>query len=723
MSQKPLCVALLWHMHQPDYSDAQTGEMYLPWTRLHAVKDYYDMGALAGETQGLHLTINVVPSLIDQLLAYAEGRARETCTTVTLKNASQLDDSEKAFMLRTFFHLSWKTMVFPYPRYRELLDRRGTADAKGEFPAGLRQYSAQDYRDLQMWYNLAWCGNELRRDPEILAMIRKGRAFSEQDKKRLLDLQSAFIGRILPLYRELMHNNGIELSVSPYYHPILPLLCDTHSAREALSNVPLPGEPFAYPADARAHIAGAQRRFAEVFGRAPQGMWPSEGSISDAALAIAQQAGIRWLASDEDVLAQSLHKLRHGAGPLTPEQKFSAHRWGNGQEGPCLFFRSHELSDLIGFSYSSWKAEDAASDFVHRLRLIREALPDTNRHYVVPVILDGENAWEHYPNNGADFLRSLYRKLAMSKDLRTVTCSEFLDLEPQRERLPSVLAGSWIYGNLATWIGHPEKNRGWDFLAKARAFLNESKDRPFAAAQIENGWREMMIAEGSDWFWWYGDDHQTENAAEFDALFRGHVKNVYRSLGQPYPGELDLPIKSVAVKTHYRSPVHTITPRLDGRVTDYFEWLSAGFATPGAGESMHRTRRYFDRLFFGYDAKRFFLRLDMEQSQLGNFPAHCAVRVQFVAPARYELLLSRAESGEWMCSANGGERSTAPPFAVDKIMEVGIPLETLGIHRSDEVRFCITLLDMGSEVERFPLNGFLAVPVDPWGLDQQDWIV
>ena len=723
MAKKPLHVAILWHMHQPDYSDAQTGEIYLPWTRFHAVKDYYDMASLAAETLGLHLTINVVPSLLDQLIAYSHGKVREACATVSLKNAAQLDEREKAFILRTFFQLSLKHMVNPYPRYRELLDRRGAADSGGEFPVGLQQYSTQDYRDLQTWYNLAWCGSELRRNPEITAFFRKGRAFTEQDKKRLLEIQFSFVGRILPYYRDLMEKHGIKLSVSPYYHPILPLLCDIRSAREALPAVPLPKEPFAYPVDAREHIVRAQQRFAEIFGRMPPGMWPSEGSLSDAALALARSADLRWLASDDGVLLQSLQKLGRAGRALSPEQKYCAYRWGDGDAGPCLFFRDHQLSDLIGFTYSTWRADDAAADFLRRLQLIHRSLPENGRTYIVPVILDGENAWEHYPENGGEFLRQLYRGMKESPELRSVTFSEFLDLERYREPLPSLLAGSWIYGNFSTWVGHPEKNRAWEFLALARRCL-ASYGREIPPKQMELAEREMMIAEGSDWFWWFGDDHETENAAEFDALFRGHVKNVYRLLGKAYPTELDTPIKRVGVRTQCRNPVHTMTPRLDGRVTDYFEWLSAGFAKPGAGESMHRTQRHLDKLFFGYDVRNFYLRLDLAFLGHGTSPSGISLRVQFVSPAECSLLLAPDESGKWQGTIT---RSAVPhasaEVAADRIIELGIPLDALGIRSSSEVRFCVSVLEGDHEVERFPSSAFLAVPVDPWGLDEREWIV
>ncbi len=724
MSKKPLCVAFLWHMHQPDYTNPRTGEVCLPWTRLHAVKDYYDMAALAARMPGLRLTINVVPSLVDQLIASGAGTARETHSALTLRDAADLDERERAFLLRNFFQLGWKHMVMPYPRYKELLERRGRQDERGEFPDGLRNYSVQDYRDLQMWFNLSWCGRQLREDPGIAALLTKGSGFTEEEKKYLLDRQRSFIGRILPLYRSLMEEGAVELSVTPYYHPILPLICDSSSAKEAKPDIALPAVTFSFPGDAREQIQRALKRFHEVFGRAPAGMWPSEGSISDAALALAREAGLAWLASDEGVLANSLQKCGRWSGSLGVEQKYSAHRWGEGSKGPLLFFRDRGLSDLIGFTYSEWPERDAVADFISHLAAIRDSLPDNGRHYLVPVILDGENAWEHYPDNGLAFLMSLYRGLVESEDFRTVTFSEFLSLEPHREPLESVVAGSWIYGNLATWVGHPEKNRAWEELAAARSFLRAGCNHGNDGRMNEGAFRDLLIAEGSDWFWWFGDDHQTENAAEFDAIFRERLKNVYRQSGQAWPARLDLPIKYAGSEVRYRHPVHTITPRLDGRVTDYFEWLAAGIANPAAGDSMHRAERHIERIFFGFDTARFYLRIDLKHLTDGDYPREKSLRVTFESPEELSVALSRDERGNWHCApAHPAGPGPGPELAVDKVVELGIPLEALGIRKPEEVRFFVAVSNANHELERFPAGGLLAVSVDPWGLDQKEWVV
>jgi alpha-amylase/alpha-mannosidase (GH57 family) len=720
MRQKALCVAFLWHMHQPDYRDIQTGETYLPWTRFHAVKDYLDMAALA-EKAGINLTINVVPSLMDQLVTYGAGIARETHAILTLRDASILAEHEKIFLLRAFFMLSPKHMVFPYPRYKELWDRRGSPDDQGIYSSGLRCFTTQDYRDLQMWYNLTWCGQELKRDPEIARFFSKGRGFIEEDKKRLLEIQYSFISRILPFYRRLSESRKIEISVSPYYHPILPLLCDTHSARESLPSIPLPPDPFIYQQDAREHITRSLRIYKESFGCPARGMWPSEGALSDAALSEAREAGIQWLASDESVLLNSLQKDHRAAGHLPPQQKFCAYHWGNAPEGPCLFFRDHALSDLFGFSYQHWPAEEAVEDFFKRLRSIRHSLPD-DKHYVVPVILDGENAWEHYPDNGTEFLSILYRGLSKSEEFRAVTFSEFLELEKHREPLKSVVAGSWIYGNLATWIGHSEKNRAWELMTAARRFLNSFQIANPDQKQLDLAFREMMIAEGSDWFWWYGDDHQTDNAAEFDALFRSHLKNVYRYLDATPPISLDEPIKKAKSIIQLQNPVHTISPQINGKGGDYFDWLSAGYAVPVGGDSMHRTDCLLEKILFGFDLSNFYLKLDLTPARMSEFPETSSIKIHFISPKECSLSLEYA--GKWICRILQWPSSDRhPKFAGDKVLELGIPLDVLGVWQPEDVSLCIQALDSGREIERFPTTGFLTIHTNPWTLDQQDWVV
>jgi len=723
MAKKPLCIAILWHMHQPDYSDARTREILLPWTRFHAVKDYYDMGALAAAHPDLHLTLNVVPALMDQLEAYARGSVREAYAELTRKDAAGLDEQEKAFLLRSFFQLPIHSMVLPFPRYRELLNRRGAADATGEFAAGLRHYKTRDYRDLQMWFNLSWCGGTLRREPEIAALFRKGAGFTEEDKLRLLEVHYEFIGRILPFYRRLVQEQGWELSVSPYYHAILPLLCDNRTVREALPEIAVPEAPFRFPEDAREQLRRARERFEAVFGFAPDGLWPSEGALSEEAVRLARGLSFVWMASDEEILRRSLRKAGRAGDPRA-EERYSAHRWG---DGPSLFFRDHGLSDLIGFTYSRWKPEQAAADFVARLHGIQDQLPDDGRYYVVPVILDGENAWEHYPDNAQGFLQSLYRSLTRDPRLRTVTFSEYLALESHRCELGAVASGSWIYGNLATWIGHPEKNRGWEFLAAARNFLAAQQGAQGSGKSWDLAYQQMMIAEGSDWFWWYGDDHQTANAAEFDALFRSRVRNIYQVLAQDYPRELDSPIKQGEgeVKLRLHPPKRTITPILDGRVSHYFEWLNAGHVVAGGGAgSMHRTGRCLDRVFFGFDREFFYLRLDLLPECGTSMQRPIRIQVHFTKPVDLSMTLFRDKNLTWCCrTRNLPDGGRHPSFAGDRILEMAVPLETLGLLKPAALLFFIQVQESGREFERLPPAGTLSVPVDPWELDQLEWIV
>jgi hypothetical protein len=359
-----------------------------------------------------------------------------------------------------------------------------------------------------------------------------------------------------------------------------------------------------------------------------------------------------------------------------------------------------------------------------RVRAIHQSLPDDGRYYVVPIILDGENAWEHYPGNGAEFLQTLYQQLANPSDVRTVTFAEYLELEPFREPLPSIVSGSWIYGNLATWIGHPEKNRAWELMAAARRALSSAQLQDANARSVEAALREMMIAEGSDWLWWFGDDHPTENAAEFDFLFRSRLKNVYQLLGEVPPASLHEPIKKAQPKTRHKNPIHTMTPQLDGIVSDYYEWISAGCAVPGGGESMHRTDRLLEKIYFGFDLRSLYLRIDLAAGAISTFPLTAAIQIHFTLPRKCSVALERTEHEGWRCTLTDWPvPDRIPSIAADRILELDFPLDALGLHKAANVTFSILIMENSHEMERFPSTGSLTVTVDPWGLDQQEWMV
>jgi len=659
----PIRLALVWHLHQPDYTDPATGRPAMPWTRLHALKDYLDMAAHLERHEGIRATLNVVPALLEQLVRLASPAAPpDRFLELAEKPAELLAPEERRFVVENFFSLHLPTMARDLPRLTALRARREDA------------FDVAALRDLQVLFHVAWSGPTLRADPLLRRLVQKGRGFDEEDKAQLFARQREFVRGVLPAWRALAETGRVELGVSPHDHPILPLLCDLESAREALPGLALPEARFRHPDDALAQLVRGREAFERILGRPAAGGWPSEGAISEEALRRMAEAGYTWAASDEDVLFASLGEARSAAKLLTP--------W-RFEDGPVLLFRDHEISDRIGFVYASYDPEDAARDFVARILRLRDAVPDDGSSPVVAVILDGENAWEHYADHGAPFFDALYGALVAEPGIRTVTASEAADPKSAKT-LSRVVAGSWIYRNLATWIGHPEKNRAWELLAAARAAVSASKREP---SWDDPAWRAIYAAEGSDWFWWFGDDHPTPNADEFDALFRGKLAAAYAAVGAPVPESVRTPVRRGGART-YPGPTGIVKATIDGRVTDYFEWQTAGRIEAVYG-AMHQASRLVRQVLFGSDGEHLYLRVDpFEPGALDG----ATVRVEIA-----DLPPSEVEA--W------GET------ARDRVIEVAIPLAAVR-PAEGPLRFAVSAERPGGAHQRVPADGFAELPPD-----------
>ncbi|MEO0250023.1 MAG: glycoside hydrolase family 57 protein, partial [candidate division WOR-3 bacterium] len=552
-SSDPLYVALLWHFHQPFYKDLVTGEYWFPWVRLHATKDYYEMANIAAST-AIRLNFNFVPCLLEQLDDYAQGTAQDRALVLSLTPARELTPTQQISILAQFFSANWETMVDPHPRYRELLEKRGRRGGVREWEEAREHFTVQDFLDLQVWFNLVWFHSRRRRtDPFLRDLVRKGRGFSEEEKLSLLAKQKEFMAQIVPLYRSLLEERRVELTTSPFYHPILPLLCDTDVAREASPDIVLPRNRFRHPEDARVQVRSALDYHRQHFGDAPSGMWPSEGAISHEVAVIAAEAGIKWIASDEEILFRSLGLPlpgTHGRREFDPRILYRPYLFVGSEPPITILFRDHCLSDLIGFTYARWDPKGAAQDFLDRLHQLRRRLAGYNNEgpFLVTTILDGENAWEYYPDDGADFLAFLYEGLTQGEGLETVKVNDFLQRFPPQRDLSVIAPGSWINHDFRIWIGHEEDNAAWDLLAQTRNDLVLLEERMASRGgepefqDRKKAWQEIYIAEGSDWCWWYGDEHSSAMDEEFDALFRKHLMNVYILTGGEIPEQLYAPL-------------------------------------------------------------------------------------------------------------------------------------------------------------------------------------
>jgi alpha-amylase/alpha-mannosidase (GH57 family) len=729
----PLEVVILWHMHQPDYRDRVKGTAVLPWVRLHAVKDYLPMAALVDEFPDVRVTFNYVPSLLDQLDDYLAGRCPDEHLLLSHARAADLDQEGQIFLLRNFFMANHDTMIRPFPRYLNLLEKRGPSGENRHLEAARRSFAARDFLDLQVLFNLAWFGPYfLRTDPLCRELAAKGTAFTEAEKAALLERQREVAAQVVPLLRRLAAEGRIEVSTTPFYHPILPLLVDTDAARIAMPDVALPRVAFRHPEDARAQIAKAIAYHERAFGERPQGIWPSEGSVSPAVLQLFQEQGLRWTATDENILFRSLGLplnqdfYRSGRREELLYQPFRADAGTT-----AVFFRDHVLSDLVGFSYSRWDARDAVGDFVHRIKAVAGSDADRAAGRVVPVILDGENAWEYYPDGGLEFLRQLYRNLSGDPALRCTTFRDHLDRHPVRATMREVFTGSWINNNFAIWIGHREDNRAWDLLGEAR----EALTRAAAAGTVQpeplaQAWEELYMAEGSDWCWWYGDDHTSGNDEVFDELYRRHLMNVYHLIGEKTPESLTLSILENAGGTGppREEVTSLISPKIDGRVSSYFEWLGATtYEIHRRGQTMQRTDVPVSLFFYGISAAMLYVRVDFRTGYRDPDLIGDAILIHILKPRplRVVIPLGGGGAGAFVIDEDGRRLENLPAgsVAIDDILEAALPWSVIGAGTNAEVQFHLSLEKDGGALTSWPMTGFFTVAVPGPDFERRMWSV
>ncbi len=548
---RPLNLAIIWHQHQPKYlKDLETGEYMEPWVRLHAIKDYYDMAAILDGYPGVHFTVNLTPILLMQLEDMLElldaGLPCDEYYRMTLKKACDLTEDDQVYLLTHFFNAQWDNMILVWPRYGELKSMKG-GDSSAELLAAAATFSEQDWRDLQLWFNLAWFDPDFQdgdveledgRVVTVRRLIEKERGYTEEDKLEVLAAQQAIMENVVSVHRRLQDAGQIEVTTTPFYHPILPLIHDTELARVAMPGTALPSHRFARRDDVLRHLDLAVDYYTDRFGKAPAGLWPAEGAVAQEIVPAVAHAGLLWMASDDQVLQQTL-----GAGSLTARQQYSMY-WA-GEEGArvAMIFRDHRLSDDIGFNFSRLDGVEAANSMMRSLHSIHRQLAGDDVDYVVPIILDGENAWDWFENDGKEFFHSWYAQMEQADWLRTVTVAEYMADHPPVETLPKLWAGSWISHNFATWIGESEENTAWDYLAIVREHL-EARDRSGEVdiPTLERAYDEMLAAEGSDWFWWYGDDQSSSLEGAFDEIFRKTLAHVYEIMGDDVPEFLSVPV-------------------------------------------------------------------------------------------------------------------------------------------------------------------------------------
>ena len=726
---KTVRICFLWHMHQPYYTDPVAGSASLPWVRLHATKAYFDMAWLAERFPTVRVTFNLTPSLLIQLKELASGSVQDLFLEHTKRPAAGLTPAERAFLLRHFFAANWSTMVRPYPRYHELLVKRGADVNREDLERLARLFTTQELLDLQIWHNLAWFGyGMVARYPRLKALRVKDRGFTEEEKREVLALQHQAITEIIPCYRRLAEAGQIELTTSPFYHPILPLLIDTDIARRPRPETPLP-QRLQAPADAEAQIQKAVALHTELFGTPPLGLWPSEGSVCPEMVPILRRAGFRWMATDEDVLAHSLNGWHREAALYQP------YAVGIPGDRLAVFFRDRKISDAVGFVYSKNTAEAAIEDFVRRIHGIAHQAPGD--HLLIPIILDGENPWEHYHDGGEQFLSGLYGRIAegstrWSDGVQVIadTISHALDNVPPAATLEHLHSGSWINADFKIWLGHPEDNRAWDLLRETRARLVEVTGS-LPSDQTRGAWEELYAAEGSDWWWWFGDDFETDYREEFDRLFRVHLRNVFTRAGLPAPEFLNEPLVRVREPDLARKPIGLLLPTIDGLVTDFFEWRGAGTINPapplGAMWKAHPLLTYIG---FGFSLDALFLRLDPDEEMLaGQTNMEVELHLE-TAEAAHKLVFSLSgpePSAFRLYSASPGqifsETNRYHTICRRKVIELAAPFKDLHLQAGQEFKLSVVVTQNGLEVERYPRHHPVTLTVPDTDFEARLWKV
>jgi len=718
-------VVFLWHMHQPYYKDLVTGEYRLPWTRLHALKDYYGMVKLLDEFPKVHQTFNLVPSLIAQIEDYVAGTAHDPFLEVASKPAAELSPADRSFALQYLFQANPMHMIGRYPRYSELFQQFRSTGENVDRAVGY--FRPQDFADLQVLSQIAWFDEFFLEDKDVAALVQKERGYSRDDQVLALRKQREFLGHVLPAYAAAARRGGIEISTSPFYHPILPLVCDTDQGRVSSPGLPLPRQPFRHPEDAEEQLRRGLDLHLRVFGVRPQGVWPSEGSISEEVIGIAHKLGVKWMATDEGVLGRSIGYFfnRDSEGRLTGDGADKLYTFYRYQKAPVemrMLFRDHTLSDLIGFVYSGMAAADAANHLIHRIKDCAQAVGSKQSSVMVPIILDGENAWEYYPQSGREFLRRVYDAIQRDPGIEALTVCEAIARQSSFPRLTSLVPGSWINANFNVWIGAPEDNRAWDHLSSARDFYTRAAPGAGDAAR-KLALEEVLIAEGSDWNWWYGPEHHSANDRDFDELYRKHLSNIYQALGTSPPDYLAQPIAGGVARPYFMPQTAYIRPRIDGVVSRYFDWIGAAMYTADRRSSaMHGKQFLLDSVYAGVDEKLLYGRLDF----IGQVPEGAfELVVNFERPPRdarqkvRELRLDvtiadRAITAS--CLTAGDPGSSLKDLAQVRLLtvfEFRLPLYALDATQGDRVRLRFSLWRDRLPIDALPVEGWIELQLLP----------
>ena len=613
--QKKLSIAFYWHMHQPSYKLNEDSDYLLPWVRMHAVKDYLDMVLLAKDFPNLKLNFNLVPMLLQSITDYAENNFQDVHSRLSITPIEDLSDDDKRFILSNFFDANFNSMISHHEAYKNLYEKRVVQNVYD-----IEAYTNQEYADIMAWFNLAWFDpiyGEIY--PELKQLAEKGYGFTLEDRKNILKYQYEIIKQIIPTYKKYLQDGKIEITTSPMYHPILPILLDIKCAHRNIPNPEVLPSNLKMAKDAIAQTKLALDKMEEIFGVRPKGIWPPEQCVSAKTLEMLSDLGVQWTITDEGILANSINFdfVRDFRGHLTdPYHLLKPYEYKTKNSKINVIFRDSMIPNLISFEYPNTNSHKAANDLYDRIKVIQSkifASPDEN--HLLTIALDGENSWENYEDDGSSFLREIYKLIEEDSTLETVLISDYIEKDKNIKPLSKIYSGSWINRNFQLWIGEPTKNQAWNALKKTRDdFMQFITSNP-NHENIEKARHEIYIAEGSDWFWWYGEPNHSGQDHIFDYLFREHLRNVYKLFNLDVPTYLNTPFALPSSPSSL--PTAAMTPAMDGQDKIDDEWLNAGMITlPDMPYS--EDLKMFDKIKFGFDKDNLYLRFYIDEEAKEN---------------------------------------------------------------------------------------------------------
>ncbi len=738
---KKLSLAVYWHMHQPVYE--LEGTYLMPWVRLHAVKDYLDMALILEKFPELKLNFNIVPALLDAILDYADGGYHDIHSELSVSDTESLSDEEKAFILNNFFSSKYETMIYKSETYKNLYQKRFSRDV-----VKIDEFSSQELSDLMALFNLVWIDPvHYERYPELKILWEKQCGYTLEDRIKILDIHRQIIKEIIPAYKKYIMQGRIELTTSPYYHSILPILIDLKaSTKSVITTEGLP-QSLGMLDDAKLQIKNALDRIEDVFSVRPKGMWPPELCLGPKTLNLLAKEGIKWTISDEGVLADSINFdfIRDFKGNLNdPYHLLKVYNYQTKDNKEIdVIFRDRSIPNLINFEYAGINSKLAVNDLYEKIKIIQNKLlvsPDEN--HLLTIALDAENCWENYQNDGMDFLEGIYSMITEDESLETVLISDYIDSDKHKKSLKKIYSGSWIDKTFQYWIGEPEKNKAWAFLKKTKDdfenYVKEHKNNP----NIKSARRELLIAEGSDWFWWYGEPNHSGQDFIFDYMFRERLKNVYLMLGIDYPNYLDNTLITT-IELPFKHPKRNISPRMDGSLKSSDDWYNSGSISMLDGP-VYRENKNIDKINFGCDSENIYFRLHVNKGSgeisfvdrinqfyiytrnATNVSERAYIRLISKTDNPYPILLEKFEHeltltlvkdtlypirmatvlhpNMWTLDNPEGIK-----IVYDDVIDVCIPFEKLGIKPQETVEFFMANTDSGVKNTYIPQEIMLSL--------------